>query len=90
MSGDGREGSIAPYATTYDPNSVYVLSPSSGEASYSLSASQAYNKVHYVWHGPEASENYAVLYNIPGHSGLIGAPASQAEKIVAKYAGLRQ
>ncbi len=81
---DGNSGPKDPYATTYDPLAVYVLSDSSGKAKYSLSKSRAYNQEHYVWAGPHVSESYAVLYNIPGHKTPFGANADEAQRIIEK------
>jgi hypothetical protein len=81
MAGDGGNGSIAPYATTYDPFSVFVLKGES-QAVYSLDASRNYNRAHYVWAGPHSREDYAVLYNLPHHSGLVGAPASRVDALL--------
>lgn len=55
-----------PYATTYDPYAVYVIGANQ-PAAYSLQESRVYNLQHYVWAGPKSSEEYSVLYNIPGH-----------------------
>jgi len=52
-----------PYATTYDPFSVYRISATSGKAEYSLTDSEAYNRIHYCWAGPHMSEAKAVVYN---------------------------
>lgn len=87
MAGDGGKGSKKPYATTYDPFSVYLVRPS-GPAVYSLEASRAYNEKHYVWVGPHIREDYAVLYNMPGHPKLLGAPASKVSELLA-HAGVR-
>jgi hypothetical protein len=72
-----------PYATTYDPFAVYVLN-SGKPAVYSLSESRDYNLEHYVWAGPKASESYAVLYNIPGHTRPFGASAQKADDILRR------
>jgi hypothetical protein len=83
MFGEGGSGSKAPYATTYDPRAVYVISP--GEpAKYSLDASRLYNEQRYVWAGPTASETYAVVYNYPGRPKPFGIPAKQLDALFAK------
>lgn len=74
-----------PYATTYDPFAVYVVSPNR-LATYSLSESRRYNVEHYVWAGPKSSESYAVLYNIPGHSKPFGVAADKASAILSRAA----
>ena len=81
MAGDGGNGSKAPYATTYDPYSVYIVHVE-GTADYSLAASKLYNQQHYVWAGPRSREDYAVLYNLPGHPKPMGAPASRIEALL--------
>jgi hypothetical protein len=81
MGGDGGNGSTKPYATTYDPFSVFMLGPDS-KATYSLVESRAYNQKHYVWAGPKSREDYAVLYNLPHHPELVGAPASRVEALL--------
>lgn len=81
MAGDGGNGSKTPYATTYDPFSVFVVHGPS-QAKYSLRESRKYNEAHYVWAGPHSREDYAVLYNLPGHKKLVGAPASRIEAIL--------
>jgi len=75
ISGDGSNGSKTPYVTTYDPFSVFVVRNLS-IAEYSLGESRKYNRQHYVWAGPNSREDYAVLYNVPGHPKPMGAPAS--------------
>jgi hypothetical protein len=81
MGGDGGNGSKAPYATTYDPFSVFIV-PTEGNAYYSLEDSRRYNQQHYVWAGPHSREDYAVLYNLPGHPKPMGAPASRVEALL--------
>jgi hypothetical protein len=81
MSGDGGSGSKEPYATTYDPYSVYIVHVEGG-AHYSLAASHRYNQEHYVWAGPHSREDYAVLYNLPGHLKPVGALASRIEELL--------
>jgi hypothetical protein len=76
MGGDGFNGSTKPYATTYDPFSVFRVRPES-KAAYSLTESRTYNQKHYVWAGPKSREDYAVLYNLPHHPKPVGAPASR-------------
>ena len=82
MAGDGGNGSKAPYATTYDPFAVYVIAAPAGQATYSLSESRAYNQQHYVWAGANSREDYAVLYNIPGHRKVFGEAATDAVKTI--------
>lgn len=81
MGGDGGNGSKAPYATTYDPFSVFIVHVE-GTAYYSLSASRRYNQERYVWAGQHSREDYAVAYNIPGHKNPFGTPASRIGKLV--------
>jgi hypothetical protein len=81
MGGDGGNGSKAPYATTYDPFSVYIARVE-GTANYSLAASRSYNQQHYVWAGPHSREDYAVLYNLPGHPKPMGASASRIDALL--------
>jgi hypothetical protein len=81
MYGDGSNGSKTPYATTYDPFSVFIVHASSF-AEYSLTESQSYNQQHHVWAGPESREDYAVIYNLPGHSKPFGAPASHIDTLL--------
>ena len=86
MGGDGGNGSKAPYATTYDPFSVFIVHVE-GSAYYSLAASRRYNQQHYVWAGPHSREDYAVLYNLPGHSKPFGASASHADNLLSSAKG---
>ncbi len=81
MAGDGFNGSTKPYATTYDPFSVFIVN-AGDKATYSLVESRRYNQEHYVWAGPRSREDYAVFHNIPGHHGLFGAPVSQTETLL--------
>jgi hypothetical protein len=81
VSGDGSSGSKSPYATTYDPFSVFVVH-NSLPAVYSLAESKKYNLQHYVWAGPKFREDYAVFYNLPHHPKIVGAPASQAAALL--------
>jgi hypothetical protein len=81
MGGDDSNGSKTPYATTYDPFSVFVIHNLS-RAEYSLIESRKYNQEHYVWAGPRSREDYAVLYNLPGHRKPMGAPASRVETLL--------
>lgn len=83
MTGDGGNGSKAPYATTYDPFSVFIVH-AGAKAIYSLEASRAYNEKHYVWAGPHSREDYAVVYNLPGHYKPFGATASRAIALVSQ------
>jgi hypothetical protein len=81
MGGDGGNGSRVPYATTYDPFSVFVVHID-GPAYYSLAASRRYNEEHYAWAGAHSREDYAVLYNLPGHRKPFGAPASRINALL--------
>lgn len=83
LFGDGGNGSKDPYATTYDPRAVYLIS-SGAAAKYSIEASRRYNKQYYVWAGPTVSENYSVIYNYPGRDKPFGIPAKQAAALFAK------
>lgn len=61
---DGAWMNGKPYATTYDPASVYRIKPMpETEAIYSLEDSRKYNQGHYCWAGPHTSETEAVVYN---------------------------
>jgi hypothetical protein len=71
-----------PYATTYDPFAVYVLTAAPQKAVYSLEESRRYNQQHYVWSGPHSSETTFVYYNIPNHRKPFAAPASDVGKFV--------
>ena len=64
-----------PYATTYDPFTVYVLSAPAEKAVYSLEESRLYNQQHYIWAGPNSSETTLVFYNIPKRRKPFAAPA---------------
>jgi hypothetical protein len=81
MGGEGGNGSTKPYATTYDPFSVFIVHVGD-KANYSLEESRSYNKKHYVWAGSRSRADYAVFYNVPGHHRFFGAPASQAEALL--------
>ena len=81
MAGDGSNNSKTPYATTYDPFSVFIIHNLS-KAEYSLAESRKYNQEHYVWAGPRTREDYAVLYNLPSHRRLMGAPASRVAALL--------
>ncbi len=83
MFGEGGNGSKAPYATTYDPRAVYIISPGA-PAKYSIEESRLYNQQHYVWAGPTVSENYAVVYNYPGRAKPFGIAAKQLDALFAK------
>ncbi|MEZ2347311.1 hypothetical protein [Terriglobus sp. RCC_193] len=78
MRGDGR---ATPYATTYDPFWVYLISPS-GEASLSTSKSEAYNRSHYVWAGMKTREDIAVVFR--KGSRPLAVPFSQLDKYLGK------
>ena len=60
---DGAWLNGKPYATTYDPYSVYRIDPVAGSAKFSLEDSRLYNQTHYCWAGPQMSEAKAVVYN---------------------------
>jgi hypothetical protein len=81
MAGDGGNGSTKPYATTYDPFSVFTVA-TEDKAEYSLVESRTYNQKHYVWAGPKSREDYAVFYNLPHQSKLVGAPASRIDALL--------
>lgn len=81
MGGDGGNDSKKPYATTYDPFSVFIVH-AGDRAIYSLVESRSYNQKNYVWAGPRSREDYAVFYNIPGHHRFFGASVSQAEALL--------
>ncbi|MBB5319019.1 hypothetical protein [Tunturibacter empetritectus] len=83
MDGDGFNGSTKPYATTYDPFSVFIVHPDD-KALYSLVISRSYNQKHYVWAGSHSREDYAVLYNLPAHHGVVGAPTSRVPALLAE------
>jgi hypothetical protein len=69
------------YATTYDPFSVFVVHPDS-LATYSLTLSRSYNVSHYVWAGPRSREDFAVMYNVPGHAKPFVVPASRVDALL--------
>jgi hypothetical protein len=83
MDGDGFNGSTKPYATTYDPFLVFIVHPDD-KAVYSLAVSRSYNQKHYVWAGSHSREDYAVLYNLPAHHGLVGAPTSRIPALLGE------
>ncbi len=83
MAGDGFAGDEGPYATTYDPFAVYIVQRM-GDSVYSSDASRSYNLEHYVWAGPHSREDYAVVYNLPGHPKPFGTPASRLDTIMSK------
>lgn len=76
----------SPYATTYDPFSVYLLTPGK-QAIYSLAESRTYNLAHYVWAGPKMREDYSVVYNLPGHRKPFGATNRRALVLLPKCEG---
>jgi hypothetical protein len=82
MGEPGAERAGRPYATTYDPYSVYVVH-AEGTAYYSLGASRRYNQQHYVWAGSHSREDFAVFYNLPGHSRPFGAPATRVNDLLS-------
>jgi hypothetical protein len=82
ISGNGGNGSRTPYATSYDPYSVYTIQPGAA-AQYSLEDSKLYNQLHYVWAGPKTREDYAVVYNVRGHSRPFGVPAKEVAQALA-------
>lgn len=71
------------YATTYDPFVVYVIDDNYA-AKYSLEMSKQYNESHYVWAGPPSREDYAVVFNAPGHPKPFGIPAKELDKLFGK------
>ena len=72
-----------PYAETYDPFSVYVMT-AEARFTYSFSESKAYNLQHYVWAGPKSREDYGVVYNVDGHHRPIGATPSRIDVLLKK------
>lgn len=71
-----------PYATTYDPYSVYRISPKTGLAEYSLEDFRLYNQAHYCWAGPRMSEAKAVVYNRIQKNRIECMSASRATSII--------
>ena len=82
FGGEGYNGDKRPYATTYDPYSVYVVKPNL-PANYSLEESRLYNEQHYVWAGPKSREDYAVIWNVKGKPNPFGVQAKQLDSILA-------
>ena len=80
MAGEYGSGPNIPYATTYDPFSVFIVRVE-GEATYSLAATRLYNQQHYIWAGPHSREDYAVFYNLPKHPKPFGTPASRVDEL---------
>jgi hypothetical protein len=79
---EGYSGDKKPYATTYDPYSIYVVRPNL-PANYSLEESKLYNQHHYVWAGPKSREDYAVVWNVKGKPNPFGAQAKRLDEILA-------
>lgn len=71
-----------PYASTYDPYSVYRINPTMGLAEYSLEDSKRYNQTHYCWAGPHASESKAVVYNLTKKSSVECMSADRAQDLI--------
>ncbi len=72
-----------PYATTYDPYSVYhINSLDEGKATYSLEESESYNRIHYCWAGPHMSEAKAVVYNRLRKNSMECMSASRARNLI--------
>jgi hypothetical protein len=72
----------APSSTTYDPFSIFLLQPDA-KPLYQPEASRDYNRKHYVWAGPHASEAIAVIYNLPGHLKNFAVPVARHDKLMA-------
>jgi hypothetical protein len=85
VGGEGYSGDKKPYATTYDPYSIYIVKPNL-PANYSLEESRLYNQQHYVWAGPRSREDYAVVWNVKGKPNPFGAQAKQLDEILAATA----
>lgn len=80
---DGARLSGKPYATTYDPYSVYRINlAEETQASYSLLDSESYNNSHYCWSGPHMSEAKAVVYNLSKSKRPLCMSADRAQKII--------
>ncbi len=82
----GDAGDIAqkkPYALTYDPYAVYVVT-GDNPAKLSPTLTEQYNRQHYVWAGPESSEKIAVVYNLPGHPRPFVTSADEAVAAVER------
>lgn len=84
--GAGSDGDTRPYATTYDPKAVYVLTPGKA-ATYSLEESRHYNEQHYAWAGPAASEEKLVVFHYPGRPKPFLASSKEAAELFAKLNG---
>ena len=79
---DGAWQSGNPYATTYDPYSVYRIGPAEAPAKYSLEDSEKYNRAHYCWAGPQMSEAKAVAYNLSGRKEVECMSADRARNLI--------
>jgi hypothetical protein len=85
LDGDGRKELVAypclsqsygAYLLTYDPMQVFKLD--GGRLQPSLALSKEYNLKHYVWAGPECSEEFGVLA-VPGQKRQV-FPKDEAER----------
>jgi hypothetical protein len=72
----------APSSTTYDPYSIFLMRPGH-KPRYLFDTSRAYNRKHYVWAGPRVREDYAVVFNLPGHPRVFAVPAKQLDHLFA-------
>jgi hypothetical protein len=81
MSSPTPNDSTAPYGTTYDPFSVFVITIGA-QATYSTTLSRSYNEQQYIWAGPHTREDYAVLYRVPGHPKPFGVPAEKFSRYI--------
>ena len=81
MTSPTPSDSTTPYATTYDPFSVFIIA-TGAQATYSSTLSRSYNQQHYVWAGPHTREDYAVLYRVPGHPKPFGVPAEKISQYI--------
>lgn len=80
---DGAWLTGKPYATTYDPYSVYKIGLAvEAKAIYSLQGSQSYNQAHYCWAGPKMSEAKAVVYNRTRKNQIECMSASRARNLI--------
>lgn len=69
-----------PYATTYDPFAVYLVR-SGQPAAFSLTETRRYNLENYVWRGSKMSEDWAVVYNLPGHPKRFLVPTNEVDTL---------
>jgi hypothetical protein len=85
VGGEAYNSDKKPYATTYDPYSVYVIKPNL-PAQYSLEGSKLYNGQHYVWAGPKSREDYAVVWNLKGKPNPFGVQAKRLDAVLGTAA----